>query len=137
MRTHTSVRRSNATGPRSSCRPTTLTISTSRFVSTQQTCVMVVYHFAKCKGEPTELTNQVVPLRNSASCRQPPASHYTIFILYSFIISSIVDMPYINNSWSLKEFKVEINSVHAHKELKYVTSPSCLSVTCRFHITEI
>ena len=69
-------------------------------------------------GEPPELINQVVPLHNmglmpsTASVLLPRDTAFIHYIQH--LLTHTVDMPYINNSWSLKkikdELKKEINS---------------------------
>jgi len=55
------------------------------------------------------------------------------------LLTHVVDIPYINNTWSLEEFKDElkteiINSAHAHKERDYVTGSSCVSAPPSDHV---
>ena len=68
-------------------------------------------------GDPTELINQVAPLCNSGlvpSIASVPLPRYAAFIHYiQHLLTHAVDMPYINNSWSLKEFKDELKKINS------------------------
>jgi len=79
-----------------------------------------------------EPINQVEPLRNSGlvpSTTWALWPHYAAFILYiQRLLTRVIDMSYINNNWSLREFydepNKEINSTH--KKRDYITGQSCI-----------
>ena len=70
-------------------------------------------------GGPTELINQVAPLHNSglvpstASVPLPPyaACIHSFIHCIQHLLTYVVDMSYITNNWSVKEFKDEIEKL--------------------------
>ena len=64
-----------------------------------------VFHLKMYATGNLEVIHQVAPLHNSltASVLLPQCTRVIHYIQH--LLTHVVDMPYINNSWSLKEFK--------------------------------
>ena len=79
---------------------------------------IIISKLMQPKGKPTELINQVALLHQSGlvpSTTSVPILCCTAFIHhFQHLFKHIVDMPYINNSWSVKEFKDELKNQHTH-----------------------
>ena len=96
----------------------------------------VTYYFDDYNRDPTELINQVALLRNSglvpSTASVPLPCHATIIQYIQYLLTHVVDMLYIDNSWNLKEFNNE--QIKRKNSTRLRKSPNCISVHPSNHV---